>query len=112
MTEFASCNAVYFPATHVEHGPPAGPSEPALHEQSVTRELPAGVSECGGQAVQVDEAAAPATAEYVPAGQLRHADCVAAPADGVLLRPQARPARRDGLLELPARWTRAGVLQG
>jgi hypothetical protein len=52
--------------------------DPALHVQSVSRELPAGASECVGQASQVDAAAAPCTAEYLPVGQLRHADGVAA----------------------------------
>jgi hypothetical protein len=72
VTEFASCNALYFPATHVEHGPPWGPDVPTLQVQFVKRELPAGESEFTGHTAHVESDAAPAAVEYLPAPQSLH----------------------------------------
>jgi hypothetical protein len=60
---------LYFPAIHVEHGPPPGPVAPALHVQLVKAELPAGASDCVVQSKPVESAVAPTAAEYLPVEQ-------------------------------------------
>ena len=60
---------LYFPAIHVEHGPPPGPVAPALHVQLVKAELPAGASDCVVQSKHVESAVAPTAAEYLPVEQ-------------------------------------------
>ena len=55
---------LYMPATHSEHGPPSGPSAPAVQVQAVAMGLPAGEWEFDGQSAHV---AAPGLDLKVPA---------------------------------------------
>ena len=57
-------DALYFPATHAVHGPPAGPENPSLQVQFVKFALPAGEVEFLGQSVQSPLSAADL---YLPA---------------------------------------------
>jgi hypothetical protein len=79
-------NSLYFPATHAEQVPPAGPVDPALQVQLVKAELPTGELEFDGQARHVEavigfwyvpawhlvQDEAPDASAYVPAGQSAH----------------------------------------
>ena len=71
-TAFASVDDLYLPATHVEHGPPSGPDEPALQVQLVSAPLPGPEYELEGHAEHMESDVAPVTDEYVPAPQLLH----------------------------------------
>ena len=55
---------LYMPATHSEHGPPSGPSAPALQVQAVAMRLPTGELEFDGQ---VSHVASPVLDLKVPA---------------------------------------------
>ena len=64
-------DALYFPDTHAEHGPPFGPVDPALQVQLVKAALPAGEVELVGQAVHDASVVCPVAVPYLPA-QHRH----------------------------------------
>lgn len=60
-------STLYFPTTHLEHVPPLGPDDPALHVHLDRALLAAGAFEFGGHARHRDSDVASNTVEYLPA---------------------------------------------
>jgi len=57
---------LYVPRPHPVQIPPLGPAKPELHVQDVSKLLPIGATECGGQTSHRLLSDAPTTAEYLP----------------------------------------------
>jgi hypothetical protein len=63
---------LYFPATHAAHKPPLAPVNPRLQRQLVNRLVPMSDIEFNGQFMQLEDAVAPTTTEYVLTAQSMH----------------------------------------
>ena len=73
--QFADPGAsLYVLILHAMHVPPLVPRKPALQVQAFKSELPRGASAFAGQDKHVVNVVAPSLLEYVPDGQLAHAD--------------------------------------
>jgi len=66
--------ALLITANTAMQGPPAIPSKPLLHTQSLTALLPVGESELEGQLLQVPDDVAPTVLEYFPLSHRAHDD--------------------------------------
>ena len=72
----APLTSLYLPGTHRPQGPPAGPEDPTLQEQSLGSSLLTGEFEWAGHDRHSDLSAD----EYLPASQSEHVDSADAPA--------------------------------
>ena len=85
---------LYFPAVQAVHGPPLGPVYPRVQTHATTALLPTGETKFAGQAVQLEDAVAPTTVEYVLTLQSRQLETSEAPT-AVEYFPAAQSVQND-----------------
>jgi hypothetical protein len=81
----APVTILYFPATHAAHNTPLPPVNPRLQRQLVNRLVPMSDIEFNGQFMQLEDAVAPTTTEYVLTAQSMHVMDEVAPGVGEYL---------------------------